>query len=59
MYLGFFGALQGLFSFGSKRREREEEAEKIQSENHNYVRASITQRGPCPGLNSLANQGYL
>jgi hypothetical protein len=24
-----------------------------------YVRGSISDRGPCPALNALANQGYL
>lgn len=26
---------------------------------HYYTRGDITERGPCPGLNALANQGYL
>ncbi|KAG9725068.1 Cloroperoxidase, partial [Aureobasidium melanogenum] len=26
---------------------------------HYYTRGEITDRGPCPGLNALANQGYL
>ncbi|KAK6000392.1 hypothetical protein QM012_003638 [Aureobasidium pullulans] len=26
---------------------------------HYYTRGNITERGPCPGLNALANQGYL
>lgn len=26
---------------------------------HYYARGNITDRGPCPGLNALANQGYL
>jgi len=57
MQLGFFGALRGLFSFGAKARE--EETDKIRSEDHSYIRGDITARGPCPGLNALANQGYL
>ncbi|EME42789.1 hypothetical protein DOTSEDRAFT_36581 [Dothistroma septosporum NZE10] len=26
---------------------------------HQYIRGDITNRSPCPGLNALANQGYL
>ena len=26
---------------------------------HEYVRGNIQQRSPCPGLNALANHGYL
>jgi hypothetical protein len=26
---------------------------------HVYIRGDIVNRGPCPGLNALANQGYL
>ena len=26
---------------------------------HVYIRGDIENRGPCPGLNALANQGYL
>lgn len=29
------------------------------SDDHAYVRGSIESRGPCPGLNSLANQGWM
>lgn len=28
-------------------------------ENHTYIRGESENRGPCPGLNALANQGYL
>lgn len=28
-------------------------------DDHTYIRGDIEQRGPCPGLNALANQGYL
>ena len=26
---------------------------------HKYIRGDVETRGPCPGLNALANQGYL
>jgi len=42
-----------------KSRERSQEIAKIQQEDHAYARGNIDNRGPCPGLNSLANQGYL
>jgi len=53
-----------LFSFlkgtvNSKSRERSQEIAKTQQEDHAYARGNIDTRGPCPGLNSLANQGYL
>ena len=35
------------------------EARPDQDEDHKYVPGDITTRGPCPGLNALANQGYL
>ncbi|KAK3322711.1 Chloroperoxidase [Apodospora peruviana] len=57
MQLSIFGVIRGIFSPHSK--DREKEITKIQGEDHAYIRGSITDRGPCPGLNSLANQGYL
>lgn len=30
-----------------------------QDADHTYIRGDIENRSPCPGLNSLANQGYL
>lgn len=29
------------------------------SDDHAYIRGNIENRGPCPGLNSLANQGWM
>lgn len=29
------------------------------TDDHEYIRGDIETRGPCPGLNALANQGYL
>ena len=31
----------------------------MQTDEHAYVRGHIDDRGPCPGLNALANQGFL
>jgi hypothetical protein len=52
-----FSFLKSIVSFGS--RERNQEIAKIQQEDHTYARGNIENRCPCPGLNSLANQGYL
>jgi hypothetical protein len=57
MYFTFFGLLKAIFSFRTK--ERDEEARKICKEDHTYIRLDIAYRAPCPGLNALANQGYL
>ena len=29
------------------------------NEDHTYIKGDIENRGPCPGLNALANMGYL
>ena len=35
------------------------QAQPADREDHAYIRGEIENRGPCPGLNALANQGYL
>jgi hypothetical protein len=57
MYTTVFDSIASLFKFGSS--ERDEEIRKIQKEDHSYIRLDIADRAPCPGLNALANQGYL
>jgi hypothetical protein len=57
VHVNLFSFLKSIVSFGS--RERKKEIAKIQQEDHEYARGNIESRGPCPGLNSLANQGYL
>ncbi|KAK4163945.1 Chloroperoxidase [Cladorrhinum sp. PSN259] len=57
MYFTMFNAFKSLLNFDTK--EREIEAAKIRNEDHSYVRLNIADRAPCPGLNALANQGYL
>ncbi|CAL3969416.1 hypothetical protein PZA11_006028 [Diplocarpon coronariae] len=57
MHLSFVNVVKGLFTFGSK----ETQTAKIvnsEAEDHVYVRGNISDRGPCPALNALANQGY-
>jgi hypothetical protein len=53
MHLTLTNTIRGLFTFGS--------AKKPESTDHSYeyIRGPIEERGPCPGLNALANQGYL
>jgi len=57
MYLGIFSALKGLLTFGSQKQKGEITISP--SDDHSYIRGNIADRGPCPGLNALANQGYL
>ncbi|KAK7211070.1 hypothetical protein V2G26_018248 [Clonostachys chloroleuca] len=58
MYLTLTETIKAIFSFRTK--ERDEEARNIrEEEDHSYIRLNIADRAPCPGLNALANQGYL
>jgi hypothetical protein len=57
VHANLFSFCKSIVSFGS--RERNREIANVQQEDHAYVRGNIENRGPCPGLNSLANQGYL
>jgi hypothetical protein len=57
MHLGISNVLKGLFTF--RFQDKKGEATEPRSDDHSYIRGNITDRGPCPGLNALANQGYL
>jgi len=57
MHLGISNVLRGLFTF--KFQDKKGEITDSQSDDHSYIRGNIADRGPCPGLNALANQGYL
>ncbi|RKK89109.1 hypothetical protein BFJ68_g16796 [Fusarium oxysporum] len=57
MYFTLLNAVKALLNFETKGRD--EEARKIRGEDHSYIRRNIADRAPCPGLNALANQGYL
>ncbi|ERF76991.1 hypothetical protein EPUS_06859 [Endocarpon pusillum Z07020] len=46
-----------MLTFGS--RQQKPEVKQLLGDNHSYIRGNIATRGPCPGLNALANQGYL
>lgn len=43
----------------SNSRELSEAEVHEDNNDHRYIRGDIENRGPCPGLNALANQGYL
>jgi len=57
MYLGIFNSLKGLLTFGVQGRKQE--ITDLPFDDHSYIRGNIADRGPCPALNALANQGYL
>jgi len=57
MYFTVYNAIKAALSFNTK--ERTAEREKIRTEDHTYQRLEPGLRAPCPGLNALANQGYL
>ncbi|KIW88400.1 uncharacterized protein Z519_10969 [Cladophialophora bantiana CBS 173.52] len=40
-------------------RDKSQTASHQGEEDHTYIKGDIETRGPCPGLNALANQGYL
>jgi hypothetical protein len=57
MFITITGILRSLLSFNTK--EREEEIARLHKIDHSYQRLNMADRAPCPGLNALANQGYL
>ncbi len=57
MYFTLSNAAKALFNFDTK--ERDGWVKQIREADHAYVRLNVADRAPCPGLNALANQGYL
>jgi hypothetical protein len=55
MHLGLIDLIKGFFT---GREANPQALSDGKSDNH-YLRGNIQDRGPCPALNSLANQGYL
>jgi hypothetical protein len=55
MHLGFIDLIRGIFM---PRVGNGNVSNNGKTDNY-YVRGSIRDRGPCPALNALANQGYL
>jgi hypothetical protein len=41
------------------QKKGQKPADSQSSDDHAYIRGDVANRGPCPGLNALANQGYL
>jgi hypothetical protein len=55
MHLGLIDIIKGFFTPSERNRQALSDGK---SDGY-YVRGNIQDRGPCPALNSLANQGYL
>jgi hypothetical protein len=55
MHLRFFDLMRGLFTPSTANNKT---LISIDAKNY-YARGNIRDRGPCPALNALANQGYL
>jgi hypothetical protein len=55
MYLGLIGLIKGLFAPSTCSKDTLSDGKC----DHYYLRGNIQDRGPCPALNALANQGYL
>jgi hypothetical protein len=55
MHLTLTNTIRGLFTFGSASAKKPESTD----HSYEYIRGPIEERGPCPALNALANQGYL
>ena len=53
MQITIFNIIKSFFSGGYKPLPP------AKSDDHAYIKGDIETRGPCPGLNALANQGYL
>lgn len=57
MYLGIISSLRSILTFNA--RQQRPDVKDLLDGDHSYLRGNIATRGPCPGLNALANQGYL
>jgi hypothetical protein len=58
MYLGLTDLTKGLLT-SNVSAENKNVLTNSKGGDHYYVRGNITDRGPCPGLNSLSNSGFL
>jgi hypothetical protein len=61
MYVSATNIVKSFFSSGYQKKSPQPAAttNSESSDDHAYIRGDIVNRGPCPGLNALANQGYL
>ncbi|KAL6251795.1 hypothetical protein RBB50_002005 [Rhinocladiella similis] len=57
MYLSLTNIIKTLFTGGYA--DKKPQASTVANDDHTYIKGDIEHRGPCPGLNALANQGYL
>lgn len=55
MHVGFIDLIKGFFA----RSEANQQTLSDGKSDNYYLRGNIQDRGPCPALNALANQGYL
>ena len=58
MHLTITNIIKNLFTGGFQKKSKIQSPSDVE-EDHAYIRGDIENRGPCPGLNALANQGYL
>jgi hypothetical protein len=58
MYLGLTDLIKGLLTFNVSAKNKDLLTNSKDGD-HYYARGNITDRGPCPGLNSPSNSGYL
>ncbi|KAH7397780.1 Chloroperoxidase [Cadophora sp. MPI-SDFR-AT-0126] len=57
MHFSVINVVKGLLGFGAKSKINQDVNTK--TDDHVYIRGNIADRGPCPALNALSNQGYL
>ncbi|KAF2493083.1 Cloroperoxidase [Lophium mytilinum] len=58
MYLSVTNIVKSFFTSNFKQNTQKS-IDSQDNDEHTYIRGDIADRGPCPGLNALANQGYL
>jgi Peroxidase, family 2 len=58
MYLSVTNIVKSFFTPGFQKKGQKP-TDSQSNDEHTYIRGDIADRGPCPGLNALANQGYL
>lgn len=58
MYLSLTDLIKGLLTFNVSA-EKNKVLANSKGGDHYYARGNITDRGPCPGCNALANSGFL
>lgn len=59
MYVSLTNVVKSIFSSGYTKNGQVPADSLVEAEDHTYIKGHPETRGPCPGLNALANQGYL